>query len=315
MRAPRGKTWVRRVRAWSVLLVLLWPAPRAATQSVAAGAPARATAILAPRRQAVLATEVSGRVVRIRRELGEAFAVSEPLVQVDEISYRVARDLAAAELAAAEAERAQVEQLTHLQTRQRHAAAALAAARANLAAVQKLFDDGHASAVDLENARRDVTTAETDAELVAVTAAREQSKAARDLAVAQGRHELAVRDLAACVVAAPYAGQVARVLVREQEWVERGTPVLEIVDADVLRARFLLPSAQFRAVQVGQRLPLNVAETGETVEMTVTQVAAVLDPASVTCEVYAEVDNRDGRLRAGMNGWVVTGALAGAGHE
>jgi multidrug efflux pump subunit AcrA (membrane-fusion protein) len=55
-------------------------------------------------------------------------------------------------------------------------------------------------------------------------------------------------------------------------------------------------------VQLGQELELAVSETGETVAMKVSHIAAVLDPASVTFEVCAEVDNRDGDLRAGMNG-------------
>lgn len=264
----------------------------------------RITALLTPRTQAVLSAEVTGRVVKLERELGEAFAGGDVLVRLDELSYRANRQIAEANLTAARRELERVQKLAADRTRQRHTQAVLAAARANLAATERLHQDGHASQVDLENARRDVVTAEVECELAESTTARDVTQAERELVLAEGKLQIARSELEGCALAAPYAGRVARVLVHEHELVERGRPLIEIVDDTVLRAKFLLPSRLFRAVPVGKVLTLNVVETGETVSMQVSHVAAVLDAASATFEVYAEVDNRDGRLRAGMNGWL-----------
>jgi multidrug resistance efflux pump len=258
-------------------------------------------AILTPRHQAVLSAEVPGRVVAVNREFGERFAAGDVLIQLDELTYRVSQQKAKAELAAAEQDLVQVRKLAEEQSRERRAAAVLAAARANLAATQRLFDSQQTSQLDLENARRDVTAAEADCELVAATSAKELTRAERELAVAQGNCELARGELEACTIRAPYAGRVARVIVQPYELVQRGTPVMEVVDDGVLLAKFLLPSALFQSVQIGQEVSLTVSETGQTAVARVSHIAAVLDPASVTFEVHAELGNPDGDLRAGMN--------------
>jgi multidrug resistance efflux pump len=262
----------------------------------------RVAVILAPRREAVLSAEVTGRVVSVSKELGERFAPGEVLIRLDDLKYDVNKQLAQARLEAAERELAEARILADAKTRQRRAQAVLDAAKANLVATQRLYEEGHASQVDLTNAQRDVTTAEADCELVRATTAKELITATRELAVARGKLDIAAYELNACRIEGPYAGRVKRVLVNEHELVERGTPVMEVVDDGVLLAKFLLPSALFRSVQLGQELELTVSETGQTVAMKVSHVAAVLDPASVTFEVYAEVDNSDGNLRAGMNG-------------
>ncbi len=260
------------------------------------------TAILTPRHQAILSAEVSARVAAVKKELGERFEADEVLVQLEDLTYRVNLQIAQAELAGAQQDLVQARKLTEANTRQRHADAVLAAAKANLNATQRLHDDGHASLVDLENARRDVQTAQAECELVSASAAKELSKAERDVAVAQARCDLAQGELRGCTLKAPYAGRVARVLINENELVERGTPAIEIVDDRVLRAKFLLPSTLFRGVRLGQELHLDVRETGATVVVRISHIAAVLDAASETFEVYAELDNAAGELRAGMNG-------------
>lgn len=308
MQCKRDNTQRRRqvVRTSAVLLVVLALTNGAAQTPTSDEPPAadRVTAILTPHRQAVLSAEVSARVAAINRDLGESFASGDVLLQLDDLLFRVNQQSAEARLAWAERELARVRGLADGQTRERRAQAVLAAARVNLEAMQHLFKDGHASQVDVENARRDATTAQTDCELAAATSAKDLAEAEREQALAQARLEAARDELAACTVTAPYGGRVARVLVHEHEFVQRGMPVIEVVDDTVLRAKFLLPSSLFRDVHVGQVLTLTVVETGETVDVTVAHVAAVLDAASATFEVYAEVDNRAGALRAGMNGWL-----------
>ena len=264
----------------------------------------RITAILAPRYQAVLSAEVSGRVTAINKELGEPFGIGDVLVRLDDSPYQVTKRIAEATLESASSNLARVRKLADDKTRQRHAEAVRAAAKANLVATQRLYDNDHASQVDLENAKRDVTVAQTNCELVESTSREELIGAKRELVVATGKLDIAREQLEACTMAGPWAGRVKRVLVNEHELVQRGTPVIEVIDDRILLAKFLLPSSVFRSVCVGQELRLTVNEVSATVAMKVSHIAAALDPASVTFEVHAEVDNADGRLRAGMNGTV-----------
>ncbi len=271
----------------------------------------RIAVILTPRRQAVLSAALSGQVVAINRELGQPFDGGEPLVQLDDATYRVNKGVAETMYESARGNLARIQKLADNKTRQRHAEAVLAAADVNLTATQRLYNDNHASHVDLENARRDRTVAQTNRELADSTAAKELINAKRELATAIGKLEIASEQLDACSLGAPWAGRVARVLVNEHEFVERGTPTIELIDDRVLLAKFLLPSSVFRSLHVGQELSLSVNETSETVKVRVSHIAAALDAASVTFEVHAEVDNADGNLRAGMNGWLSLAEVKG----
>ncbi len=262
----------------------------------------RIAAILAPRHEAVLSAEVSGRVIAVNRELGEPFDIGDVLVQLDNAPYQVNERIAEATLESAKGNLARVQKLADDRTRQRHAEAVLAAAEANLTATQRLYDDDQASQVDLENAKRDVIVAKTNRELVDSTSTEELIGAERELVVAIGKLDIAREQLEACTMAGPWAGRVKRVLVNEHELVERGTPVIEVIDDRVLLAKLLLPSSVFRTVRLGQQLNLTINEISATVAMKVSHIAAALDPASVTFEVHAEVDNAEGNLRAGMNG-------------
>ena len=259
-------------------------------------------AILTPRWQAVLSAEVSGQIVAINKELGERFERGDVLVKLDDLTYRVNKETAQAKVQAAESDLAQVQKLAADRTRQRHTKAVLEAAAANFVAVQNLYNDGHASQVDLENAKRDATIAKTECELADSVSAKELIKAKRELVIARGQRDIADDGLDACAIRAPFGGRVARLFVHEHEFVERGTPLMETVDDHVLLTKFLLPSALFRSVHKGQELKLFVVEASETVVATVSHISAVLDPASVTFEVYAEVDNTERNLWAGMNG-------------
>ncbi|MBN2561810.1 MAG: HlyD family efflux transporter periplasmic adaptor subunit [Phycisphaerae bacterium] len=272
----------------------------------------RVTVILAPRRKALLSAEVSARVASIHRELGEAFAIDEILIRLHDAVYRTNKQVAGTKLTIAESELARVRKLAGQQTRERHADAVLAAAQANLAATLRLYDDGHASQIDLENAKRDLVVATTERELVESTSAEELNRATRELATASGNLEIAEQQLDHCAITAPWAGRVTRLLINEHELVDRGTPVIEVIDDRVLLAKFLVPSHVFLSVRVGTELNLMIDETAAMVVARVSHIAAALDPASVTFEVHAEVMNADGRLRAGMNGSLSLSEITGS---
>ncbi|MBF0480317.1 MAG: efflux RND transporter periplasmic adaptor subunit [Desulfovibrionaceae bacterium] len=155
--------------------------------------------------------------------------------------------------------------------------AAASAANKNFEVTQKLYEGKSASPLDLENARKDV------------------GMASANVALSQ-------KELAGCRIYAPFSGRVKKVYVREYELVDKGKPLIEVVDDHLLQARILLPSTLFGKVHVGQEVSIEVVETGATAAGTITNVGEVLDPASATYEIYADVPNTGDSLRSGMTG-------------
>lgn len=160
------------------------------------------------------------------------------------------------------------------------AKAALQAAMASFEAVSSMYTRKNASRVDLEMAKRENTMAET-------------------------KLRMSEYELSACVIRAPFSGRIEEILVNEHELVSRGEKLMVIVDDTVLRAQFLAPEEDFRKLRIGDKLSLRVFATGEEVSGTLSNIAAVFDPASRTFEVWANVDNGEGGLRAGMNALVM----------
>ncbi|MBI5522291.1 MAG: efflux RND transporter periplasmic adaptor subunit [Desulfarculus sp.] len=130
----------------------------------------------------------------------------------------------------------------------------------------------------------------------------ELEKTKADLAVAEVNRRFALRGVTLCRVVAPYAGRVEKLFVNEHELVDEGRPLVKIVDDSVLRARIILPSDLFGSLKVGQPMNILIKETGKEVAAKISHISAVLDPASGTFEVYAEVDNAGGAMRSGMTG-------------
>jgi multidrug resistance efflux pump len=297
--------------AWTIACIVVLTTPRVAGSIDNAEVPAEAlevSAILTAQREAVLSAENAGLILEVTCDMGQRFAADDPLVVFDDRKAQAEAAIARAELTAARAEQAQVARLAEQRSRERNAEAVLTAAQAQLAATKRLHTARQASQMDLAKAERDVITAQTDLELVAITAAQEKSRAARAVDIAAARAQLAEQTLSACRVPAPYAGRVAHVMIHPHERVEPGTPLLKIVDDTVLRAKCLLPSEWFAAIAIGDAVTLRVKETNTEVRGQVSHVAAVLDPASRTFELFATVDNAAGTLRAGMNATLVVTA-------
>lgn len=114
---------------------------------------------------------------------------------------------------------------------------------------------------------------------------------------------LAQKRLEHCRILAPYHGKVIATPVDPYEMVNAGQPVLEIVDDEVLIAKFLLSSQRLSQIHIGQTIRIIIEETQSQEEATITHISAVIDPTSSMLKVEAEIDNADERLRAGMVGY------------
>ncbi len=128
----------------------------------------------------------------------------------------------------------------------------------------------------------------------------ELSRAAVDKAraeVATGRSVLGK-----CSIAAPFGGRVAEQKVREQQYVQPGQPLLDILDDSVLELEFIVPSHWLAWIKPGGSFKVAIDETRKSYPAKFTRIGARVDPVSQSVKVAAALDGRFTELIAGMSG-------------
>lgn len=129
------------------------------------------------------------------------------------------------------------------------------------------------------------------------------SKSAANKAKAEVNANKAV--LGKCQVAAPFAGRVAEQKVREQQFVQPGQAMLDILDDSVLELEFLVPSVWLRWLKVGGGFEVQIDETRKTYPAKFTRIGARVDPVSQSVKVAAAIHGKFPELMAGMSGKVL----------
>jgi RND family efflux transporter MFP subunit len=107
-----------------------------------------------------------------------------------------------------------------------------------------------------------------------------------------------------CTLLAPFDGRVAEQKVREQQYVQPGQALLDILDDSALEVEFLAPSVWLRWLRVGQPLRVAIDETRRSYPARFTRIAARVDPVSQSVKVAATIDGRFPELMPGMSGRV-----------
>ena len=103
-------------------------------------------------------------------------------------------------------------------------------------------------------------------------------------------------------IRAPFDGVVARRYVRVGQTVARDERVMWVTATGPLRVRFTLPSKFVSQIKPGQKVAITVADANPALERPakVVQLSPVVDPASDTIEVLAELSGSVADLRPGM---------------
>ena len=110
--------------------------------------------------------------------------------------------------------------------------------------------------------------------------------------------------LGKCAVAAPFGGRVAEQRVREQQFVQPGQALLDIIDDSVLELEFLVPSHWLAWLRPGVSFDVTIDETAKTYPAKFTRIGARVDPVSQSVKVAAAINGRFPDLIAGMSGRV-----------
>lgn len=114
-----------------------------------------------------------------------------------------------------------------------------------------------------------------------------------------------------CALAAPFAGRVAEQKVREQQYVQPGQTLLEIIDDSVLELEFIVPSKWLAFLKPGYGFQVVIDETGKAYPAKVLRIGARVDPVSQSIKLSAAIDGKFNELIAGMSGRVTFPAPAG----
>ncbi|MDO9597607.1 MAG: efflux RND transporter periplasmic adaptor subunit [Azoarcus sp.] len=110
--------------------------------------------------------------------------------------------------------------------------------------------------------------------------------------------------LGKCSVEAPFAGRVAEQKIREQQYVQPGQALLDIIDDSVLELEFLVPSRWLVWLKVGGKFEVQIDETGQRYPAKFIRIGARVDPVNQSVKVAAAIEGKFPELIAGMSGRV-----------
>lgn len=221
------------------------------------------TGQLKGRRDADLAANANGKVIRTLVERGDIVKAGQPLVVLDTraASISLAEARASAESAVASADNAKM----------------------NCERYRVLAKQGAISAFEYDsNAVRCRTT---------------------DLSAsaARARAELAGKNVVDGIIRAPFAGSIAERYVDVGEFVRSDSRIVALVDLSTLRLEFTVPEVRIAAAQLGAKVRFQVAGyPDKTFAGTVKHVSAQVRSATRDVVVEAMVDSPDVALRPGM---------------
>lgn len=133
----------------------------------------------------------------------------------------------------------------------------------------------------------------------------ELAEAQASVGVAQAEKMIAENDIKNSVIKASFNGEVEEVYLREGETAMVGQKVISVFNDEILIAKMLLPFNFSKNVKIGDKIQVWVNETNKPVDATITSMSALLDSASSTFKVFAEINNKNQALKAGMTGVLV----------
>jgi RND family efflux transporter MFP subunit len=123
-------------------------------------------------------------------------------------------------------------------------------------------------------------------------------------AVDKSRAELQISEtqLSKCEIKAPFAGIIAEQRIREQQYVQPGTPLIDVLDDSGYELEFLAPSAWISRLQLNQVIRIQIDEARRVANARVLRISPRIDPVSQSIKVTASLEGPISDLKAGMSG-------------
>ena len=268
---------------------------------------------------ATVVSQLGGEIKQVLVSENERVAAGDPLVRIDDGIVRLQSEqaLAAWRAALAQLDKAvrgvRPEELESAQATVSQSERDIEVAQASLERTRRLYDAGTVPAVDRENAENQVQSARTQLEnarrslsLMEQGASREdEAMATANADAAQKFYQLALLQLDFATVSAPVSGTVARILVEQGNSVGPGTPLLAIINDDLIYANVAVPEKHYgefiaRRGNIPARVTPIAYADNPSFPGSVTSIAPIIDALSRTFNVEIAVQNRASLLRPGM---------------
>ena len=121
---------------------------------------------------------------------------------------------------------------------------------------------------------------------------------------AQAEVDSSASIISKCTISAPFSGRVSEQKVREQQYVQPGQALLEILDDSVLELEFIVPSGWLAWLKSGYGFKVKIDETGKSYPAKIQRIAARVDPVSQSVKLSAAINGKYPELLSGMSGRV-----------
>ncbi|MBO8165397.1 MAG: efflux RND transporter periplasmic adaptor subunit [Brevibacillus sp.] len=258
---------------------------------------------LQPSEEALVAFEVPGRIVELKREEGDDVKKGDILGRLDASDYtlQLAQASTAVEQAAASLKQvnngARQQEITQAKAAVDKAKVAYEQAKSDYRRIEKLYQEKAVSANDYENAKNRMKLAEQD--LLAAEQAyslvtqgaraevREQTKSSYEMALLA--KEQAALALSKTELKAPISGTVIAKLTSAGELIGVGTPVYKIGNVDTLKVVLPVPDREIAFWNQGDTVTLSLYEDSR--EGTVTNILPAANQQTGTISVEVRVPN------------------------
>ena len=130
----------------------------------------------------------------------------------------------------------------------------------------------------------------------------EVSLAAAAVDKARAQIELSKAQMRQCVIAAPFAGRITKLHVRQYQAVNIGQPLVDLVSAGPLKLKMNAPSKWLGWLKPGAKFDVQIDETGKVYPAVVTGLNGRVDAASQSIEIEGKINGAFADLLAGMSG-------------
>jgi macrolide-specific efflux system membrane fusion protein len=243
--------------------------------------------------EAEVPAQEAGVVTAVAVREGQRVKQGELLAQIDDQVARLAAEAVQAQYEIARAKAAN-------DVRQRFAKKSLEVSEAEL----------RRSMESIERFAKSISQSQLDVERLTVQknqleseqADHEQQVAILEMKAQENELSAARTQVARRRIVAPFDGVIVQIYVRRGEWVEPGQKALRIVNVDRLKAEGFVPAAGAVAELSGRPVALEVEGISDDGAPggTIVFVSPEVDPITGQVRVWAEIDNREGKLRPGQ---------------
>ena len=224
------------------------------------------TASISAATDSIIVAEATGRVLSIRKRVGQAVQAGEIILELDAENSRLALQDAQLTLESARTNleittKQNPEDAKQAQLRLRSSQTALAEAARLVQANLKIYGLGGISLLELQNSQSTLRSAQAEqqaatAGLARINRASSEGVRTQQITVQQARNRVTQlqADLNKSSVKAPFAGEIADVFLETGEFASTGTRVLRLIDPKSQKLVFSVPTSDANLLNVGSQL-------------------------------------------------------------